>query len=116
MILNPNNFRLPAQLKMTSNGDGAKTAKVTVVARTGDAVSSPYWGTFVHDFAGMTSKPKIPLDYNHDCDDSIGYLNKFDTSTGDLVCSGLIVLFNGDDDDDDADLFGLVSKMQPCMP
>lgn len=109
--------RLAAELKLTSNGDGAKTAKVTVVARSGDAIDHPYWGTFVHDFAGMSVKPKIPLDYNHDPDDSIGYLNKFDTSTGNLICSGVIVLVNGaEDGDEDDDVTALVAKMEAGIP
>lgn len=110
-------MRLPAELKLASNGDGARTAKVTIVARSGDPVNHPYWGAIVHDFEGMSHKARIPLDYNHDPEDSIGYLNKFDTSSGDLVCSGAIVLIQSEADEDvDDDTVALVAKMQAGVP
>jgi hypothetical protein len=85
------NNHIAAQCKFTSNGDNAKTVKVQIVARSGDPVDSPWFGPMVHDFAGMTNKARIPIDYAHDQYDNIGYLNHFDTSTGDLICTGAIV-------------------------
>lgn len=106
---NPADLRMSAELKLTSNGDNAKTAKVTLVARTGDAIDSPWFGRFVHDFAGMSAKPRIPIDYAHDPEDSIGYLNKFETGSGDLVCSGAIVLVGHEVNE-------VVQKMQAGVP
>ncbi len=108
-LINPADLKLSAELKLTSNGDNAKSAKVTLVARTGDAIDHPYWGRIVHDFAGMKAKSRIPLDYAHDSHDSIGYLSKFDTSSGDLVCSGAVVLI-GDE------VVNVVAKMQAGVP
>lgn len=115
--LNAPALRMAGELKLTSNGDGAKTAKVTLLARSGDPVNIDGWGLVVHDFDGMKAKAKIPLDYNHDPEDSIGYLNNFDTSSGDLVCKGAIVLVNGPDDgDEDDDVAALVAKMTAGVP
>jgi hypothetical protein len=111
----PRNLKpiLPAEVRFASNGDGAKTAKVQLVARSGEPVYSPYWGNIVHDFSGMDHKPRIPIDYEH-WSDSIGYLNKFDTSSGDLVCSGALVSVTlGDCPDFTA---SLMEKMDAGIP
>jgi hypothetical protein len=42
-------------------------------------------------------KSRVPIDYVHDSKEVIGYLNKFDTSTGDLVTSGALVPFKESD-------------------
>src|SRR4051812_8341772 len=90
-MLTDNSRRFKADLNIGNNGDGAKTAPVKVIARSGGAMEHPCWDLpVVHDFAGMQiNKNRIPLDYEH-CEE-IGYLNKFDTSNGELVCSGAIV-------------------------
>jgi hypothetical protein len=106
--------RLSGDLKMTSNGTRSKTVKVTITARSGDPVNLPGYGPVVHDFSGMTSKNRIPLDLNHDQDDSIGYLNNFDTSTGDLICSGAVVLT--DPDNPDNETTDLVTKILAGVP
>ncbi len=96
MNVTPLNRRFAGELQLASNGDDAKSAKVKIVARTGVPISHSMWGKFVHDFSGMRVRNRIPLDYDHDEKESIGYLNKFDTATGDLVCSGAIVPFEND--------------------
>lgn len=68
----------------------SKSKPVTVLARTGDPIDHWYWGRIVHDFAGLQSKPVIALDWCHDPDDLIGKLDKQDSSSGDLVCTGSI--------------------------
>jgi len=78
-----------APFELASNGDGAKTAKFSMVARTGEPAQHPYFGWFVNDMAGMQlHKPRITIDYNHD--ETVGYANRFDTSSGDLIASGVI--------------------------
>lgn len=96
MNLKMNERRFTGELQLTSNGDDAKSAKVKIVARRGTPINHPFWGNFVHDFSGMRHKPRIPLDYAHADQESIGYLNSFDVSSGDLIVSGAIVPFNGD--------------------
>jgi hypothetical protein len=106
---------IAAELKLASNGDGARTAKVQIVARSGDPCFHPAFGPIVHDFAGMSHKPRIPLDYAHNLFDSIGYVNKFDTADGDLVCTGAVVLFPSDGAYPDP-VAQLVAKMQAGVP
>ena len=89
----PSNAALFAcEMQLGDNGDGAKTAPVTMVARTGDAIQHWYWGQVVHDLDGMKMrKPRIRIDYCHQSDVPMGYVNKADTSSGDLVVSGALI-------------------------
>lgn len=86
------------EFELKDNGDKAKTAPVRLVARTGKPIEHWFWGRVVHDLSGMQlSKPRIPIDYVHDSKEIIGYLNKFDIASGDLVTSGALVPFKDSD-------------------
>ena len=80
------------------NGDGSKSAPVRLVARSGQPIDHPYWGKVAHDLSGMhMHKSRLALDYVHDSKEVIGYLNKFDIESGDLVTSGALVPFKESD-------------------
>lgn len=80
------------------NGESAKTAPLSMVARSGKPIEHWFWGRVVHDLSGMRlAKPRLPVDYCHDDKEVIGYLNKFDAATGDLVASGALVPFKDND-------------------
>jgi hypothetical protein len=84
-------FTVPV-CKFGDNGENARTAPVTITARSGEPIEHWYWGNIIHDLAGMkVEKPSLPLDYCHDDNQILGYVNKFDTSTGDLVVSGAVI-------------------------
>jgi hypothetical protein len=86
------------EVEIGSNGDGAKSAPVKVRARSGGAIEHPAWGRIVHDFSGMRiSKSKLPLDYNHEAGQILGYANHFDYSSGDLIATGAITPWQGTD-------------------
>lgn len=87
-------------IEIGNNGEGAKTAPVKMVARSGQPIEHWFWGKVVHDLSGMVlNKPRLPIDYCHDDEQVIGYLNKFDIASGDLVVSGAIVPYEPDDED-----------------
>ena len=72
----------------------SKGVPVTVKARDGGVVDHWYWGRVVHDLGGMQlHKDRLALDYNHFPDEVIGYLDKIDTKSGDLMATGAIVPF-----------------------
>ena len=103
-----------ADLQVRVNSDDSKTAPITLVARSGEAVCHWYWGNVVHDLGGMTvAKPRVPLDYCHDDDEVIGYANKFDTSTGDLVATGALIPYSPDPDDKATEI---IYKAQQGVP
>ena len=90
-------------LEFGSNGEGAKTAPIKMVARSGQPIEHWWWGRVVHDLAGMhLHKSRLPVDYCHNEAEVIGYLNKFEQVPGDdgvpdLVCSGALVPYKDSD-------------------
>jgi hypothetical protein len=86
------------EFELGDNGEGAKTAPVRLVARSGKPIEHWFWGRIVHDLAGMrVHKPRLPIDYVHDSKEIVGYLNRFDTESGDLITSGALVPFKDSD-------------------
>ena len=84
--------------ELGDNGKGAKSAPVRLVARSGQPIEHPYWGKVAHDLSGMhMHKSRLALDYVHDSNQIIGYLNHFDIDSGDLVTSGALVPFKDTD-------------------
>ena len=87
-----------AELEFSQNKETDKTAKLKMLARTGDSIEHWYWGNVVHDMSGMKlHKKRLTIDYNHNGDEIVGYLNKFDTESGDLLASGVLTPFKDDD-------------------
>lgn len=70
---------------------------VRILARTGGPIDHWYWGRIVHDLDGMKHKSSVPIDWSHNYDQELGYLNKFSTSDGDLVAAGELVPFQAGD-------------------
>lgn len=85
------------EFALGDNGEDAKTAPIRLVARAGKPIEHWYFGNVVHDFAGMRHKSRIPIDYVHSENDVIGYVNKFDATSGDLQLSGALVPFKESD-------------------
>lgn len=86
------------EVSIGDNGPQAKTAPIKLTARSGQPIEHWFWGRVVHDLAGMhLHKPRLPVDYAHDDKEVIGYLNRFDTQSGDLVVSGALVPFKDTD-------------------
>ena len=87
------------EFEFASSGIGdQKQIPVKLLARTGQPIRHWYWGTVVHDMAGMQlAKDTLPLDYCHFEEEVVGFLNKFDISSGDLQVSGVLVPFAEDD-------------------
>lgn len=79
------------EFELGDNGENAASAPITLLARTGQPVEHFWWGRVVHDLDGMKlHKDRVAIDYNHDPNQPLGYLNNFDTSSGNLVASGAL--------------------------
>lgn len=86
------------EFSLGDNGETAKTAPIKMSARSGQPLNHWYFGPIVHDMSGLQlHKDRIPIDYCHDDFEVIGYLNKFETKNGDLVATGALTPFKGDD-------------------
>lgn len=91
-------LQFAADIDVGDNGEGSKSAPITLTARSKDPVDHWWWGRMVHDMEGFsTSKPKLPIDYCHSDSEVMGYANKFDTSSGELVASGALTPFDEKD-------------------
>lgn len=78
--------------------DKSKTSPVRLTARSGKPIEHPYWGRIVHDLSGMRMhKSRLPIDYAHNESEVLGYLNHFDSESGDLVASGALIPFSEGD-------------------
>ena len=83
--------RMLADVTIGDNGADAKTAPIKIMARSGNPVEVPGLDApLLHDFAGMQVKPRVAIDWSHDGNKPLGYCNKFDTDTGELVASGAL--------------------------
>jgi hypothetical protein len=67
----------------------SKSKPFEMVVRSRGPVAHWYFGSIVHDFAGMKSKPVVAVDWNHDPDELVGKAGEFDTS-GDLIARGTV--------------------------
>lgn len=86
------------EFELASNGESARSAPFRMVARTGQPIEHWFWGNVVHDLSGMRMhKSRVPIDYNHDSGEIIGYANHFDSESGDLVVTGALVPFKDSD-------------------
>ncbi len=85
------------EVEFVDNGEGSKTAKIRLKARSGDAINHWYWGKIAHDLSGMRHKNRIPVDYAHNDGEVLGYVNHFDVASGDLVAAGALTPWRDDD-------------------
>ena len=83
-------FSAPVRLEVGDNGENAKSAPVTLVALSGEILDRPEWGPCVQDLAGCVHKDRIAIDYMHNPEQIVGYVNKF-TADDRLVLSGALV-------------------------
>lgn len=80
------------------SSDAAKTAPFRMVARSGQPINHHVWGRIVHDNSGAQHKSRIPIDFNHDANEIIGYANHFNvTEDGDLEVRGALVPYKDSD-------------------
>lgn len=79
-------------------GEGSGNVPVRITARSGQPIDHWYWGKIVHDLAGMRlHKKTLPIDYAHWSDEVLGYLDRFETESGDLVVAGELVPYGESD-------------------
>lgn len=86
------------EFQLGEHGEQAKSAPFKMVARSGEAINHWYWGKIVHDLSGMQlHKQRLPIDYEHDGREVIGYANRFDFASGDLEVSGALTPYKDSD-------------------
>jgi hypothetical protein len=73
----------------------AERVPVEMLVRSNEAVER-YGQQWFHDFAGMRAKSRVLIDYRHDPDQVIGYLDTFEVRRDGLHASGFLVPFDED--------------------
>ena len=86
------------EIELGDNGDNAKTAPIRMLARSSQPIEHWFWGNVVHDISGfnLNGKSRLPIDFDHDTGQAIGYANRFEQTPEGLVMSGTIVSHGGD--------------------
>jgi len=80
------------------NGKGAKSAPISLLARSLQPIEHWWWGKVVHDIDGVRlHKDRMPIDYVHDSKEVIGYFNKHEKKEDGLHLSGALVPFKDND-------------------
>lgn len=87
------------QLAWALEADDRGNVPVSIVARTAEPIDHWYWGRIVHDLSGFSAKPTIPIDYCHDYEDDIGFVNQFEADTDRLFLRGELCPFPDDPSD-----------------
>jgi hypothetical protein len=65
---------------------------ISMLGRSAEPIYHWWWGKVVHDMAGFsTSHPKVAIDYRHDDEQPIGYLDQFRADNTGLHLSGKLV-------------------------
>lgn len=93
-------LELPGEnsLECGDNGEGSRSAPVQIIARTAGVLDHWYWGPMVHDLDGMQMRRnRVVIDWRHDRDQQLGYLNRFEVTENGLECSGALVPYCQDD-------------------
>ena len=86
------------EFDLKDNGESAKSAPIKMVARSAKPIEHFFWGSVVHDLAGMQlHKSSVAIDYIHDSNQIIGYLNHFEVTDEGLVASGALTPFKESD-------------------
>ena len=85
------------EVEFKDNGEAAKTVGVRMKARDSGTINHFWWGNIAHEFSGMKHKNRIPIDYAHDTNHILGYVNKFETEPDGLYLSGALTPFKDGD-------------------
>lgn len=79
------------EVAFESNGEGAKTVKFKMQARSGQPIEHWFWGKVAHDMSGLKlHKQRVTIDYCHDTKDIIGYGSHFKATDEGLEVTGAL--------------------------
>jgi hypothetical protein len=85
------------QFAATQEGD-VTIAPISMLGRSAEPINHWYWGAIVHDMAGFsTDHDRVPIDWCHDDETVLGYLDKYKADNKGLNVSGKLISFSADD-------------------
>ena len=83
--------------EMNSEADDPTSRPVSMLARSSQPIEHPYWGVIAHDIDGVVHKQSIPIDYAHNDNEVIGYLDSLTATPDGLQATGRLVSFTPED-------------------
>ena len=97
--VNPKDCLFTADLELNErSSETAKTAPFSMGARSGQPINHHFWGPIVHDNAGAQFKKRIPIDFNHDVNEIVGFGNKISVDeSGTLSIDGFLTPYKEND-------------------
>jgi hypothetical protein len=97
--VNPKDCLFSAELELNErSSETAKTAPFSMVARSGQPINHHFWGPIVHDNEGAQFKKRIPIDFNHDVNEIVGFGNKISVDeNGNLSIDGFLTPYKEND-------------------
>jgi hypothetical protein len=86
-------LQFDAALQFADGSSGESSVyPISMLGRSAEPIYHWYWGKVVHDMAGFsTDHPRVAIDYRHDDDQPIGYLDQFRADHSGLHLSGRLV-------------------------
>lgn len=94
-------FDSPLKFADPIGGDDPSLFPISMLGRSAEPIYHWWWGTVVHDMSGFsTDHPTVAIDYRHDDDEPIGYLDNFTADNKGLQLSGNLVSVNPSNPDD----------------
>ena len=78
------------EVEFAQRADGSSNQPISLLARSKKPVSTWFWGNAVHDLSGMKHVKKVPIDYCHDDQQILGFIDKFSVNDEGLVLDGVL--------------------------
>lgn len=78
------------EVEFAQRADGSSNQPISLLARSKKPVSTWFWGNAVHDLSGMKHAKKVPIDYCHDDQQILGFIDKFSVNDEGLVLDGVL--------------------------
>lgn len=78
----------PVEITLAAEGDKDKADRFSILAYTGKVIDLGYWGRFVIDLSGITTKAKFPVLREHRRDRIVGAADKAEAADSGFMVSG----------------------------
>lgn len=85
------------QLAHSDEEDGMSPRPVSMIALSGKPLNHWWMGMIVQDLSGMSHPEKITIDWNHNDNEIMGFVDEFDTADSKLALDGALTPFNEGD-------------------
>lgn len=86
----------PVEINLAAEGDKDKADRFSILAYTGKVIDLGYWGRFVIDLSGITTKSKFPILREHRRDRIVGTADKAEAADNGFMVAGNFSKVTGD--------------------